>query len=132
VKDVNDLARMMHEAFYVARTGRPGPVVVDCPKDVQNAALRFHGEGELALPGYRARLRRVEQAALSDAECAAFFEALLRARGVLRVIDTAGLRGLEVSRCSTSRPRDRETPRPLFHSYRRDRQGGRNLAVAAQ
>jgi acetolactate synthase I/II/III large subunit len=34
VKDVNDLARMMHEAFYVARTGRPGPVVVDLPKDV--------------------------------------------------------------------------------------------------
>ncbi len=34
VKDVNDLARLMHEAFYVARTGRPGPVVVDLPKDV--------------------------------------------------------------------------------------------------
>src|ERR1700692_1628243 len=34
VKDANDLARMMHEAFYVARTGRPGPVVVDLPKDV--------------------------------------------------------------------------------------------------
>src|ERR1700756_4489893 len=34
VKDVNDLARVMHEAFHVARTGRPGPVVVDLPKDV--------------------------------------------------------------------------------------------------
>jgi acetolactate synthase-1/2/3 large subunit len=34
VKDVNDLARMLHEAFYVARTGRPGPVVVDLPKDI--------------------------------------------------------------------------------------------------
>jgi len=34
VKDVNQLARMMHEAFYVARSGRPGPVVVDLPKDV--------------------------------------------------------------------------------------------------
>lgn len=34
VKDVNDLARMIHEAFYVARTGRPGPVVVDLPKDI--------------------------------------------------------------------------------------------------
>jgi acetolactate synthase-1/2/3 large subunit len=34
VKDVNDLARMVHEAFYVARTGRPGPVVVDLPKDI--------------------------------------------------------------------------------------------------
>src|SRR4030088_2668006 len=34
VKDVRDLARVMHEAFYVARTGRPGPVVVDLPKDI--------------------------------------------------------------------------------------------------
>src|SRR6202140_4009489 len=34
VKDVNDLARVLHEAFYVARTGRPGPVVIDLPKDV--------------------------------------------------------------------------------------------------
>jgi acetolactate synthase-1/2/3 large subunit len=41
VKDVNDLARVMHEAFYVARTGRPGPVVVDLPKDVLFATGRY-------------------------------------------------------------------------------------------
>src|SRR5438874_358728 len=34
VKDVDQLARIIHEAFYVARSGRPGPVVVDLPKDV--------------------------------------------------------------------------------------------------
>src|SRR5579871_1724651 len=34
VKDVRDLARMLHEAFHVARSGRPGPVVVDLPKDI--------------------------------------------------------------------------------------------------
>ena len=38
VKDVDQLARVIHEAFYVARSGRPGPVVIDLPKDVQFAS----------------------------------------------------------------------------------------------
>ncbi|MCZ6848983.1 MAG: acetolactate synthase 3 large subunit [Alphaproteobacteria bacterium] len=41
VKDVDDLARVMRDAFYVARTGRPGPVVVDLPKDVLQAMARY-------------------------------------------------------------------------------------------
>ena len=43
VKDVNDLAEVMHTAFYVARSGRPGPVVVDIPKDVQFATGIYRG-----------------------------------------------------------------------------------------
>ncbi|ADZ69833.1 acetolactate synthase 3 large subunit [Polymorphum gilvum] len=43
VRDVNDLARILHEAFYVATSGRPGPVVVDIPKDVQFATGTYHG-----------------------------------------------------------------------------------------
>ena len=42
VKNVADLPRIMHEAFYVARSGRPGPVVVDLPKDVQSGQGRLH------------------------------------------------------------------------------------------
>ncbi|MBT3559352.1 MAG: acetolactate synthase 3 large subunit [Rhodospirillales bacterium] len=43
VKDVNDLARVMHEAFYVARSGRPGPVLIDLPKDVAMALGDYVG-----------------------------------------------------------------------------------------
>ena len=43
VKNVNDLARILHEAFYIARSGRPGPVVVDIPKDVQFASGTYVG-----------------------------------------------------------------------------------------
>jgi acetolactate synthase I/II/III large subunit len=42
VRDVKDLAKVLHEAFYVASTGRPGPVVVDVPKDVQFATGTYH------------------------------------------------------------------------------------------
>jgi acetolactate synthase-1/2/3 large subunit len=48
VKDVNDLARVLHEAFYVATTGRPGPVVVDIPKDVQFAPAPISGRRRFA------------------------------------------------------------------------------------
>ena len=43
VKDVNQLSRVLHEAFYVARSGRPGPVVVDIPKDIQFANGDYTG-----------------------------------------------------------------------------------------
>ena len=53
VKDVRDLPRVIAEAFHIARSGRPGPVLVDIPKDVQQAAFEGSLEVEVDLPGYR-------------------------------------------------------------------------------
>ena len=53
VYDVHDLAYIVREAFHIARTGRPGPVLIDVPKDVQNAKIEFvYPEDEIVLPGY--------------------------------------------------------------------------------
>ncbi len=53
VTDIHDLAYIMKEAFHIARTGRPGPVLVDVPKDIQNAVTEFiYPEGDVILPGY--------------------------------------------------------------------------------
>jgi acetolactate synthase-1/2/3 large subunit len=57
VKDVNDLARVMHEAFYVATHGRPGPVVVDIPKDVQFARGKYVGPANIQHKTYRPRVK---------------------------------------------------------------------------
>jgi acetolactate synthase-1/2/3 large subunit len=53
VKDVNDLARILHEAFYVAMAGRPGPVVVDIPKDVQFASGEYVSPSNVRHKSYR-------------------------------------------------------------------------------
>ena len=80
VTDPQRLEATLRSAFELARSGRPGPVVVDIPKDVQNAAVAFRGEGRLPLRGYRARLAASECNALDDDACAALFKALDRAR----------------------------------------------------
>jgi len=55
VKDVKDLARIIKEAFYIASTGRPGPVLVDIPVDVEVSKCSVDGLVEMELPGYRLR-----------------------------------------------------------------------------
>ena len=66
VKDVNDLARILHEAFYVATHGRPGPVVVDIPKDVQFAKGRYVGPKNIEHKTYRPQVK-ADQAAIRAA-----------------------------------------------------------------
>src|SRR5271168_3341457 len=57
VKRSEDLARTVHEAFYVARTGRPGPVVVDLPKDILFAPGPYTAPEEVRHKSYRPQLR---------------------------------------------------------------------------
>ena len=63
VSEASDVAATIHEAFYVARSGRPGPVLVDITKDAQQSSAEFVWDGgPVRMPGYRPELRA------SDAE----------------------------------------------------------------
>lgn len=62
VKDTNDLARVIHEAFFVAVNGRPGPVVVDIPKDVQINPGRYEGPSKTGHRSYKPRVKGDAQA----------------------------------------------------------------------
>ena len=53
VSDVRDLPQTFREAFHIARTGRPGPVLIDVPKDVQLASFEFSYPRQVDIPGYR-------------------------------------------------------------------------------
>ena len=56
VMDIDELAWIVREAFHIARSGRPGPVLIDIPKDIQTGSTEFvYPEGEIVLPGYQPR-----------------------------------------------------------------------------
>ncbi|MBN1391398.1 MAG: biosynthetic-type acetolactate synthase large subunit [Sedimentisphaerales bacterium] len=57
VKDIKDLARVIKEAFYIASTSRPGPVLVDIPVDIQVAKYEANGPVEMDLPGYKVQTK---------------------------------------------------------------------------
>ncbi|RDK02736.1 biosynthetic-type acetolactate synthase large subunit [Paraburkholderia lacunae] len=101
ITDPAKLEQTLRTAFEIARTGRPGPVVVDVPKDIQNWRGPYHGQGTLHSRGYADRLRMVAQGARLEREKAdAFFDLLRESRrpllyvggGVITARATAELR----------------------------------------
>jgi acetolactate synthase-1/2/3 large subunit len=98
VTDPTDIPRVVAEAFHVATTGRPGPVLVDLPKDVANAEMEWYWptEADLDLPGYRPNLRPhprmvAEAAALI---CAARRPVIYAGGGILKARAAEALRQL--------------------------------------
>jgi acetolactate synthase-1/2/3 large subunit len=74
--DETRIEETIRSAFDIARSGRPGPVVIDLPKDVQLAEGVFKGSGKLDLPGYDERHRALESATLTPENARAFYELL--------------------------------------------------------
>jgi acetolactate synthase I/II/III large subunit len=67
VTDIRELPHVLKEAFYIARTGRPGPVLVDICKDVQQAELEFIYPETVNLPGYNPTITAADPAAIASA-----------------------------------------------------------------
>ncbi|WP_084068603.1 biosynthetic-type acetolactate synthase large subunit [Paraburkholderia heleia] len=81
VTDPDKLEQTLRTAFEVARTGRPGPVVVDVPKDIQNWTGTWQGHGTLAFRGYSDRLRKVAKGArLEESKRHEFFDLLTQSK----------------------------------------------------
>jgi acetolactate synthase-1/2/3 large subunit len=76
IEEPEELEMTVRTAFEIARTGRPGPVVIDVPKDVQNWEGTFKGEGIYHFRGYEHRMLELSRARVSAEDCADFFELL--------------------------------------------------------
>ena len=76
VTEARKLESTIRTAFEIARTGRPGPVVIDVPKDVQNWIGEFQGTGMLSVSGYRQRINAIEENVLTSGAAKLFFNIL--------------------------------------------------------
>ena len=61
IKKAEDLPEIFKEAFHIARTGRPGPVLIDIPRDVQNTKINFKYPEKIGDPQLQAEIRRASQ-----------------------------------------------------------------------
>ena len=106
VKDTNDLPRVMKEAFHIARSGRPGPVLIDLPKDVTAGPCTAPFTDQMDLPGYKiptyASTESVEKAAeyLKNSK-----KPLSPGEGTCRKARRSGLLHNAWPRCIPDRPR---------------------------
>ncbi len=76
VNDPEELEATVRTAFEIARSGRPGPVVIDLPKDVQQWVGTFDGAARLSFRGFQRRLETLKESRVSRRRCAQFFEML--------------------------------------------------------
>lgn len=76
VKNPEELEDTMRTAFHIARSGRPGPVVIDLPKDVQNWVGEYKGEGLLPNRGWQSRMDAVAASRISRERAESFFKLL--------------------------------------------------------
>ena len=70
VTDAKDIPRIMKEAFFIATTGRPGPVLVDLPKDIQLTNIQPDYDVEMNLPGYHPEVRRAHSEQIAQVAAA--------------------------------------------------------------
>ncbi len=80
VTEAQKLEATIRTAFEIARTGRPGPVVIDVPKDVQNWIGEYQGTGLLPISGYRQRINATEENALTSGTAKIFFDFLQKSQ----------------------------------------------------
>jgi acetolactate synthase-1/2/3 large subunit len=108
VTDAQDIPRIVRQAFHIASTGRPGPVLVDVPKDISNSTMDWHWptDADLAadLPGYRPTLRghprMIKEAArlIGESRRPVIYAGggILKARGAEALLELVELTGIPV------------------------------------
>ncbi|MGH9027111.1 MAG: acetolactate synthase large subunit [Acidimicrobiia bacterium] len=104
ITDAEDIPRVVREAFQVATTGRPGPVLIDVPKDISNQEMKWYWPESVDLPGYKPTLRghpkMVKDAArlINEAERPVIYAGggILKARAAEALRELAELTGIPV------------------------------------
>ena len=132
---VTDPARLestVRTAFEIARSGRPGPVVIDIPKDVQNAIGEFRGTGLLPIKSYRQRVQAVADNALSASAAKAFFQFLTDSKRPLLYVGGGVINGEAAPRAAPLRRAFPDSRRDNADGHRRSRHHERPVAEDAR